>query len=167
MMRATITVMPKENILDPQGNAIRKALHDHGMQCVEQARVGKYIDLKISGTNLTLTRSKLNTLCAELLSNPIIEDYTLNITLEHPGPLHPQPTSSSANPRYATRLISHLNTLEATDRIPSKEDKNKPKKKGPSMATKKNTTKKAAPAKKAATKKPAAKKTGAAKKAKK
>jgi phosphoribosylformylglycinamidine synthase PurS subunit len=167
MIRATIIVMPKETILDPQGNAIRKALQDHGMDCVESARVGKYIHLQISGTNLSLTKAKLDTLCSELLSNPIIEDYVLNIHDEGSDLQTLEMDSRQSNPQYATRLISHLNAFGSLTPISSKEEKKKKQKKGPYMPTKKTATKKAAPAKKAAAKKTTTKKAASAKKAKK
>ncbi len=170
MIRATITVMPKETILDPQGKAIRKALQDHGMDCVESARVGKHIDLRISGTNLSLTKAKLDVLCSELLSNPIIEDYVLNIYREDSDLQALETDSKQFNPRYATRLISHLDAFESVKPISRKEEKKKKQKKGPHMPTKKTATSKGA-AKKTTAKKAAAKKTtakkAAAKKAKK
>jgi phosphoribosylformylglycinamidine synthase len=160
MIRATIIVMPKETILDPQGKAIRKALHEHGMACVENARIGKYIDLQISGTDLPLTKKKLESLCSSLLSNPIIEDYTLHIHFEDSTLDTFESISKEHNPQYATRLISRLDSLQSTKTISRKERKTKPKKKGPNMPTKKTT------AKKAAVKKPAARKAAPAKKAK-
>lgn len=79
-MKARILVTPKRTVLDPQGEAVKKAIHHDGMECVTEARVGKVIELEISGNNLELTREKLEFLCKDLLSNPVMEDYTLELT---------------------------------------------------------------------------------------
>lgn len=78
-MKARIVVTPKKTVLDPQGKAVAAAIHHLGMECVSQARVGKYIELEISGENLELTRQKLDGICKDLLSNPVIEDYQLEL----------------------------------------------------------------------------------------
>ena len=78
-MKATIIVTPKKSVLDPQGEAVRHAIHGLGMECVESVRIGKYIELEISGTDVEKTRAKLEGICKDLLSNPVVEDYTLNL----------------------------------------------------------------------------------------
>ncbi len=78
-MKARIVVTPKKTVLDPQGKAVATAIQHLGMECVTQARVGKYIELEINGQNLDLTRQKLETICKDLLSNPVIEDYHLEL----------------------------------------------------------------------------------------
>ena len=76
-MKAVVTVTPKKSILDPQGDAVRKAIHHLGMECVESVRVGKHIELEISGNNAEMTREKLEQIARDLLSNPVIEDYSI------------------------------------------------------------------------------------------
>ena len=78
-MKARIFVTPKKTVLDPQGKAVATAIQHLGMDCVSDARVGKYIELEISGQNMDLTREKLETICKDLLSNPVIEDYKLEL----------------------------------------------------------------------------------------
>ena len=78
-MKAIVTVTPKKSILDPQGDAVRKAIHHLGMECVESVRVGKHIELDISGTDVAKTREKLEEGAKNLLSNPAIEDYKIDI----------------------------------------------------------------------------------------
>lgn len=78
-MKARILVTPKKTVLDPQGKAVQTAIQHLGMQCVTQARVGKYIELEIAGENIELTRQKLEGICKDLLSNPVIEDYHLEL----------------------------------------------------------------------------------------
>lgn len=78
-MKARIVVTPKKTVLDPQGKAVATAIKHLGMDCINDARVGKYIELDIAGQNLDLTREKLDAICKDLLSNPVIEDYKLEI----------------------------------------------------------------------------------------
>ena len=78
-MKAVVTVTPKKSILDPQGEAVRKAIHHLGMECVETVRVGKHIELEISGSDIEKTREKLDQVAKDLLSNPVIEDYSIEI----------------------------------------------------------------------------------------
>jgi phosphoribosylformylglycinamidine synthase subunit PurS len=78
-MKARILVTPKKTVLDPQGKAVAQAIRHLGMDCVQEARVGKYIELNIEGQNKDLTRQKLEGICKDLLSNPVIEDYHLEL----------------------------------------------------------------------------------------
>ncbi|MDX2227041.1 MAG: phosphoribosylformylglycinamidine synthase subunit PurS [Verrucomicrobiae bacterium] len=74
-MKATVIVTPKKTVLDPQGVAVKNAIHHAGMDCVESARVGKFIELEISGSDAVKTKAKLDEIARDLLSNPVIEDY--------------------------------------------------------------------------------------------
>ena len=78
-MKATIIVTPKKRVLDPQGEAVKNAIHQQGMDCVTHARIGKIIELDISGTDATLTRQKLEKIALEVLSNPVIEDFRIEL----------------------------------------------------------------------------------------
>ncbi len=73
-MKVQVIVMPKQTVLDPQGVAVRDAIHHHGLPAVKAARVGKYIELELDGTQ---TEAQLHEVCRDLLSNPVIEDYKL------------------------------------------------------------------------------------------
>jgi phosphoribosylformylglycinamidine synthase len=76
LMRAKVIVMPKAAVLDPQGNAVRDAMRHLGMPEVRSVRIGKYMEIEIEAQNGDL-ESRLHRLCRDLLSNPVIEDYTL------------------------------------------------------------------------------------------
>ena len=73
-MKAQVIVMPKQTVLDPQGVAVRDAIHHHGVPAVKSVRVGKFIELELDGTQ---TEAQLHEVCRDLLSNPVIEDYKL------------------------------------------------------------------------------------------
>ena len=75
-MKALVTVMPKHTVLDPQGVAVRDAIHHHGLPEVQNVRIGKYMEIDMEGENAGL-EERLHGLCRDLLSNPVIEDYEL------------------------------------------------------------------------------------------
>ena len=74
LMKVHVVVMPKQNVLDPQGVAIRNALKDLGLDTVESVRVGKFLELEFEAVP---DQAKLEEVCRDLLSNPVIEDYTI------------------------------------------------------------------------------------------
>jgi phosphoribosylformylglycinamidine synthase PurS subunit len=74
-MRAKVIVMPKKSVLDPQGVAVRNAVHHHGMPEVKSVRIGKFMEIEIDAS--TGSEEKLHAICRDLLSNPVIEDYEL------------------------------------------------------------------------------------------
>jgi len=73
-MKVSVVVMPKRSVLDPQGVAVRNALKDLGLQTVESVRVGKVLELEFASPP---DEQRLDEVCRDLLSNPVIEDYTL------------------------------------------------------------------------------------------
>jgi phosphoribosylformylglycinamidine synthase len=75
-MKAKVIVMPKQSVLDPQGVAVRDAIHHHGMPAAKSVRVGKFIEIELDGTQ---TEAALHEVCRDLLSNPVIEDYKLSV----------------------------------------------------------------------------------------
>ena len=75
-MRATVIVRPKDGILDPQGEAVRTAL-DHLGFPVEEARVGRVIELTFDGRDEA--RRDLERMCEQLLANPLIESYEIEV----------------------------------------------------------------------------------------
>ncbi len=75
-MKAVVTVMPKQSVLDPQGAAVAQAMAHHGVEQVGKVRVGKTIEIELPAG---VEEATLHTLCRDLLSNPVIEDYTLEL----------------------------------------------------------------------------------------
>jgi phosphoribosylformylglycinamidine synthase subunit PurS len=74
LMKVQVVVMPKRSVLDPQGVAVRNALKDLGLDTVDSVRVGKFLELEF---NTPPDQAKLDEVCRDLLSNPVIEDYTI------------------------------------------------------------------------------------------
>lgn len=77
-MKAKVIVMPKQSVLDPQGVAVRDAVHHHGMPEVKSVRIGKFMEIEIDVAGGD-EEKKLHEICRDLLSNPVIEDYSLEI----------------------------------------------------------------------------------------
>ena len=77
-MRATVLVRPKPGILDPQGEAVGSALGHLGF-AVRDARVGKVIDLEVEATDAADAKAQVESMCEQLLANPLIESYEVEI----------------------------------------------------------------------------------------
>jgi phosphoribosylformylglycinamidine synthase len=73
-MKVKVLVTPKAAVLDPQGAAVRDAMQHLGMPEVHSVRIGKYLEIEVDDKTQNLD-SRLNDLCRDLLSNPVIEDY--------------------------------------------------------------------------------------------
>ena len=75
-MRATVTVMLKQGVLDPQGEAVRHALGALGFEGVAGVRQGKVIELDLTdGT----TEAEVTEMCEKLLANTVIESYRVEM----------------------------------------------------------------------------------------
>ena len=77
-MRATVLVRPKEGILDPQGEAVGSALGQLGFT-VAAARIGKVVDLELDASDAAEARAQVERMCHELLANPLIESYEIEL----------------------------------------------------------------------------------------
>jgi phosphoribosylformylglycinamidine synthase PurS subunit len=90
-MKAKVTVLPKQSILDPQGVAVRDAIRHHGLPGARAVRVGKMIELDLDDTT---SEAQLHEVCRDLLSNPVIEDYVLEVVPVTRGDLPAKPFDS-------------------------------------------------------------------------
>ncbi len=68
-MRARVLIRPKEGILDPQGQAVERALPALGFDGVKDVRVGRLVELEVDDPG------RVPEMCERLLANPLIEDY--------------------------------------------------------------------------------------------
>ena len=75
-MKATVIVMPKESVLDPQGVAVRDAMQHKGVSGIKEVRIGKFMEIELEAF---ADPQKLHEICRDLLSNPVIEDYRLQL----------------------------------------------------------------------------------------
>jgi phosphoribosylformylglycinamidine synthase len=82
-MKARVHVSLKPSVLDPQGQAISKALHSLGHKEISEVRVGKYFDIELApGATPQELEAKLHSISQEVLSNPVIEDFQVEICAE-------------------------------------------------------------------------------------
>ena len=77
-MRATVLVRPKPGILDPQGEAVESSLRQLGFS-VGEARVGRVVDLEVDAADETAARAEVERMCEQLLTNPLIESYEIEL----------------------------------------------------------------------------------------
>ncbi len=80
-MKATVLVRPKPGILDPQGEAVQSSLRQLGF-VVEDARIGKVVDLVLDGDDREQAQAELERMCEQLLANPLIESYEITVSPE-------------------------------------------------------------------------------------
>ncbi|MCW2784284.1 MAG: purS [Marmoricola sp.] len=79
MARVVVDVMPKPEILDPQGKAVLGALPRLGFDGVSEVRQGKRFELEIDGELTPARLAEVNQMAETLLSNPVIEDYAVRV----------------------------------------------------------------------------------------
>jgi phosphoribosylformylglycinamidine synthase PurS subunit len=78
-MRATVTVMLKDGVLDPQGEAVRHALGTLGFSGVQKVRQGKVIELDLAATDRAAAEAEVRAMCDKLLANTVIESYRIAV----------------------------------------------------------------------------------------
>jgi phosphoribosylformylglycinamidine synthase subunit PurS len=76
MTRVVVTVMPRDGVLDPQGQAVQGALGRLGFAGIHDVRLGRRIELELDGPDPLAQASEM---CDRLLANPLIEDFTVAI----------------------------------------------------------------------------------------
>ncbi len=77
MARVVVSVMPKPEILDPQGKAVQGALPRLGFTGISDVRQGKRFELEVDGELTEARLAEVHDLAEKVLSNPVIEDFTV------------------------------------------------------------------------------------------
>ena len=78
VMKAKIIITPKKAVLDPQGKTVQNALEHMGYSGIGAVHVGKYLEIEVTGDKETV-RKQIDEACHKFLSNPVIEDYRLEM----------------------------------------------------------------------------------------
>jgi phosphoribosylformylglycinamidine synthase subunit PurS len=81
-VKATVLVRPKQGILDPQGQAVESSLRQLGF-AVDGARIGRVVDLEVNATDAEAARTEVERMCEQLLANPLIESYEIDLVEPH------------------------------------------------------------------------------------
>ena len=79
VVRAVVDVMPKPEILDPQGQAIARALPGLGFATVSGVRQGKRFEVEVEGSDDAAALEAVRHLAETLLANPVIEDFAVRL----------------------------------------------------------------------------------------
>jgi phosphoribosylformylglycinamidine synthase len=82
--KAKVTVMFRKSILDPQGAAVERAVKSHAggdisFPGVSSVRVGKVVELILSGSDAESVAGKVKALSDRVLANPVMEEYTVDV----------------------------------------------------------------------------------------
>lgn len=77
--RVEVRVMPRGTLLDPQGQAVARALHALGFGEVGAARVGKHLVLTLDAVTRDAAQERARAMCDRLLANPVTEDYLVAV----------------------------------------------------------------------------------------
>jgi phosphoribosylformylglycinamidine synthase PurS subunit len=77
--QAEIDVMPKKEILDPQGKAVTGSMKNLGLSEIQNVRIGKHISLQIEAESEQAAHAKVDQACKSLLANLIMESYSFKL----------------------------------------------------------------------------------------
>ena len=78
-MKISATVTLKKEVLDPQGKVVSQTLKNMGYDNIVNVRQGKYFDIELNETDKEKAKKIAEEICKKLLTNIIIEDYTINL----------------------------------------------------------------------------------------
>lgn len=79
MYNVKVYVTYKESILDPQGEAVRGAVHRMGFDEIEDIRIGKYFEIKVAKQSDRTVEETIEAICDKLLANVVMESYRYEI----------------------------------------------------------------------------------------
>ncbi len=75
-----INVMPRKELLDPQGKAVTNGLHNTGFTAVDNVRVGKHITYEVESASEQSAKDQAENACKKLLANLVMESYDIKVT---------------------------------------------------------------------------------------
>lgn len=76
---AEIKITLREGILDVQGKTVEKALSSMDLSEIASIRIGKFVRLSVMADSIESAQEKVDTACRQLIANPIMEDFTIDI----------------------------------------------------------------------------------------
>ena len=78
-MKISATVTLKKEVLDPQGKVVSQTIKNMGYKNIVNVRQGKYFDIELDETDKEKAKKIAEEICKKLLTNTVIEDYTINL----------------------------------------------------------------------------------------
>jgi phosphoribosylformylglycinamidine synthase len=79
-MKVTVEITRRPEIADPEGTTIQRALTDLGHNDVVSVRVDRVIHLDVNGDDPDTVRSMVEEMCRQVLANPVLEDFTVEVS---------------------------------------------------------------------------------------
>tara|TARA_Y100001968_G_C18979376_1_gene536080 strand:- start:297 stop:560 length:264 start_codon:yes stop_codon:yes gene_type:complete len=83
LFRAKVLIQLRPSVLDPAGEATKAAANKLGIEGINKLRIGKFIEVEIEAPNETEATKRLNLISERLLANPVIEDWSLELTTQN------------------------------------------------------------------------------------
>ncbi len=77
-MKISVTVTLKKDVLDPQGKVVEQTLKNMGNENIQNVRQGKYFEIELKENDKNKAEKIIDEICKKLLTNTVIEDYTVN-----------------------------------------------------------------------------------------
>jgi len=78
-LKISATVTLKKEVLDPQGKVVSQTLKNMGYKNIVSVRQGKYFDIELEETDKEKAKEIAEEICKKLLTNVVVEDYTINL----------------------------------------------------------------------------------------
>jgi len=78
-MRVTVTIDRRPEIADPEGTTVKRALHDLGFTQATSVRMDRVIHMDVDGEDADEVRARVEDMCRQLLANPVLEDFTVEV----------------------------------------------------------------------------------------
>jgi len=78
--RAEINVMPKKELLDPQGKAVSSSMKNLGLSEIGNVRIGKHISLEVEAETVSVAKEKVEKACKDLFANQIMESFEFDLS---------------------------------------------------------------------------------------
>ncbi|MGD8191796.1 phosphoribosylformylglycinamidine synthase subunit PurS [Brevibacillus ginsengisoli] len=79
MFKVRVYVTLRESVLDPQGQAVKGALHSLSFNEVNEVRIGKFMELQVEASDRAQVEVRVGEMCEKLLANTVIENYRYEI----------------------------------------------------------------------------------------
>ncbi len=86
-----VHVSLRPSVLDPAGAAVEASLHQLGHEQVRQVRIGKFIEMSLEAEAEPEARAQADQICQQLLANPVIETYSIQVAAPDASFSEPQP----------------------------------------------------------------------------
>ena len=78
-MKVTVTIDRRPEIADPEGTTVERALHELGFTEAKSVRMDRVIHMDVDGDDPDEVRSQVERMCRQLLANPVLEDFTVEV----------------------------------------------------------------------------------------